>query len=87
MALQAYQIAFIRVNAEELTAEELAKCTGEKVDAVRRFCQANKITYKKVGCKRKRTNARTEGERVRPQGNRNRPPATYSNHSPYGIAS
>lgn len=79
------QAEFIRINAPKMTIKELSKATNKKPVALYSYLHKYNIPflYEFPSMERRQINI-PEDEPKRPI---QRPPAVYSNHSPFGIAS
>lgn len=88
---------YIRLNAEEMTVREMAKALDMKIAAVYDFCYANGISFKRDSRREpspppprfpfKHIHKAEPQEEEDRKPSFTRPPAVYSNRSPYGIAS
>lgn len=81
---------FIRQNAEDMTISDLAKAFKQPYSSMHAYCTKYKIKCKsQAAAKREERNCQVfEKPKVKINGTRvNRPPAVYTNRSPYGIAS
>lgn len=81
---------FIRKNAEDLTVKELVAVTGQTETAVRGFCHKHRIKFKKAYVARREERRRQDiaaGKIWTKAISHKRPPAIYTNRTPFGIAS
>jgi len=92
--IEPWQDKYLRANANEKTPPELAETTGLPISFIYNFCYRNKLVFKKVDPAK---HALVESERrfrmenikrFPPAAEKKiaRPPAVYTNKTPYGIA-
>lgn len=79
--MEADQMDYIREHALKLTVKELSQLTKANEKTIYAFCKRENIEVKRL-----RQPKRKQSETVKKLNQYVRPPALYSNRSPYGIA-